>query len=185
MMRIGGATWPGAGTGEGLELAYDASTNRGFIQAFMTGMRALEVICVFSRTVLEVNETDPTAMLQIRGYRSFGECAYQTIGKPKIGDSRIIHGGSGLQFGIFYALQGNMAFDFLDKNNNHLLFVNADGEVGIPGRATVGGQTYLEAITLSHDRTNGKIETWTGDINMMPAANVGIGTADPQDKLES
>ncbi len=182
MMRIGGATWPGVGTGEGLELAYDASTNRGFIQPYDRNASSRGDLCLLADGV-GINETDPTAMLQIRGYQTW-ENPHIKLSESQNGDSRIIHGGSGLQFRNFYALPGNMAFDFLDKNNNHLLFVNADGEVGIPGRATVGGQTYLEAITLSHDGTNGKIETWTGDINMMPAANVGIGTADPQDKLE-
>ena len=114
-----------------------------------------------------------------------GQLKVSTTGSGHI----IIHdtNGGGSKPGIQFTnnnLQYLMGDDGSDETFGiYSLFSNArtyDAQLRVHGKAADNWETYIE---LTHDGTDGFINTDTGDLALNPSGNVGIGTASPTRKL--
>lgn len=84
-------------------------------------------------------------------------------------------------------LNNNGNFDSDDRSDQLYNFYSTfsstrsyDAKISVFGKAAGTWGNYLE---LTHDGTDGKIRTDTGNLILSPASNVGVGTASPDAKL--
>lgn len=91
--------------------------------------------------------------------------------------------GAGLASFFSTASSGNLAFRFTDKNWNHLMTIDADGQVSIGGAPTVGASSYKlyvatgiltekVKVALSTDQVNWSDFVFADDYQLKPLAEV-------------
>lgn len=183
MMRVGGATWPGPGTGEGMEIAYDPASNTGYIQSFDRSASTWGKISINSSEVA-IGPNNGFGSLRIEGNNTWTRPHLWLSSGPS-NYSRIIQDSFGLAFRNYTRSSGALpAFSFRNSGDTTLCEIWDNGEFKIPGKAIVGGMSTTGTLHLFHDGANANIATDVGNIYIATNANVGVATTQPHDKFE-
>ena len=158
VIRTSGDTWPSSGAG--LELAYDASQNRGFVQVYDRDSAQSGQLYLGSGNV-GIGVLDPTAKMDIAG-------GQWDIPGGSQGDFRIGNSSNGLRIGVstggggagdvrMFAVGGTNRM-ILGTGTSDVLTVNSSGNVGIGTISptaelhVVGNIHYTGTITDISDR---------------------------------